>query len=597
MPGRIPHAVVDEVSRRTDILDVVGAYVDLSQKGERWWGLCPFHNEKTPSFSVSRDTNLFYCFGCRQGGGVYRFVMEMEGLSFPESVRKLAEKVGVDVPNLDENPDYRNNRRVLEDLYTKVSTTFRWLLLNHPEASAAREYLRSRGIDDETAEKYRIGWAPSDGEWLYDFLVEKKYSPEFLGESGLFSSRSPCWAFFVDRLMFPVMPDTERVVAFSGRSLEEKGPKYKNSPDTVIYKKSRELYGLGQAKRGIRNEKRVIVCEGNIDVLACAQAGLDATVAPLGTAFTPEQAGILKRSAERIVLAFDGDSAGRNATMKAAVTAENAGLRVQAATIPPGRDPADILEKNGADSLKKILSESINIFSYLLNFLIGTRTGISGEAQEEAIKELTPYLNAVGSEVRREAYLRHLAENINANPQTVMREYERGFRSLRTVNEVPRPVHQSTREDAPLIGDDLYLMIAVAVRTEYFSILRTMLPPETLRDRRALSVYRVMDDLSLGGGVPRTDSIVANLDDELASLIIEKASTELFDDKAEETIRENIRRIRIRSLTEESRELIKVLAKDSTSDPERTLARMERIKKIDQEIMKIRQGEDGGDQV
>ena len=222
MAGRIPENIIDEVSRRTDILDVVGSYVNLSRKGNRWWGLCPFHNEKTPSFSVSPDKNIFYCFGCHKGGGSYQFLMEMESLNFPEAVRRLAEKAGVDIPDDNGGEEYRDNRRALEDLYKRVSNTFRWLFINHENAAHARDYLDKRGISEETAEYYQIGWAPRDGEWLYNFLLKKKYSSDFLAESGLFSPKSPRWSYFVDRLMFPVMPDSESVVEFSSQKMESR---------------------------------------------------------------------------------------------------------------------------------------------------------------------------------------------------------------------------------------------------------------------------------------------------------------------------------------------------------------------------------------
>jgi len=590
MAGRIPDSVIDDIGRRIDIVGLVGTYVHLTRKGDRWWGLCPFHSEKTPSFSVSPENNLFYCFGCQKGGGAFQFLMEMEALSFPEAVRKLAERAGVDVPEEPGDEVRRDVRKTLGELYRRVSLTFRWLLLNHPDAADAREYLASRGIDGPTSEAYRLGWAPRDGEWLYGFLMDKRYSPEFLAESGLFSGRSPQWAFFVDRLMFPVMPDAERVVAFSGRALSDKGPKYKNSPETPLYHKSRELYGLGQARDAIRTSRRVVLCEGNIDVLACHQSGIGEAVAPLGTAFTPEQARLIRKRADGVVFLFDGDDAGRRATMKGAIVAESEGLAVQAAAVPPGLDPAEILQDQGAESLKKIVEGPINIFSYLLDFLISAETVLTGEAQEEALRELTPYLKAVGSDVRRDAYLRQLAERMHADPNTVIGEFRRaGGRRLHR----ERP---AAEVEAPF-GDELYLMTAVAVRPEFYGMLREVLAPEILRDRRALSVYRAMDELAAEGHAIRTDLLLSRLDDaELVRYIIEKASTTVYSDRAEETIGEKIRVIRTRALTEERRELVAGLSRGDSDDPGIIEARMRRIKQIDGEIMKIRQGENGGNQ-
>ena len=599
--GRIPDSVIEEIGRRTDILDVVGAYVTLNRKGDRWWGLCPFHTEKTPSFSVSPETNLFYCFGCHKGGGVFQFLMELEALSFPEAVRRLGEKVGVDVPDGGGDEGERDGRKALGELYQKVSGTFRWLLENHPGAAHARGYLESRGVSSVTAEMYGLGWAPADGEWLYRFLLGKNYSPEFLAESGLFSRKSPSWAYFVDRLMFPVMPDSERVVAFSGRALSDRGPKYINSPETRLYRKSRELYGLGQAKQAIRKSRSVVLCEGNLDVLSCAQAGIEETVAPLGTAFTEDQAKLLKRQADGVTIVFDGDTAGRKASMKAAVIAERAGLNVQAVALPSGSDPADLLNERGAEYLKKMIRNPITILSYLIDYLISAKTDFSGEAQEEALEELTPYLEAVGSEVRQEAYLRQLADAMNAEPATVIREFRN--RRLGRPSKPERMVGATGRSDLEIdggfsAGDELFLMAAVAVRTEYFPTLRNMLAPELLRDRRALAVYRIMDELSTGGHVPRTDAIVAELEDEsLADFILRQAAGSLFDERAEETIATLVRTLKARLLSEERAELVKKLTRDERGGPDLSNARIRRIQEIDREILNIRQGKDGGNQV
>jgi len=541
MAGRIPENIIDEVSRRTDILDLVGSYVTLTRKGDRWWGLCPFHNEKTPSFSVVPEKNIFYCFGCHKGGGSFNFLMEMESLNYPEAIRQLAEKAGVEIPEEKGGEGYRDNKRALEDLYKRVSQTFRWLFINHKDASHAREYLKSRGINDETAEYYQIGWAPGEGEWLYDFLLKKKYSPAFLADSGLFSKKSQRWSLFVDRLIFPVMPDGERVVAFSGRSLNGREPKYINSPETVLYTKSKQLYGLGQARKKIRLNKHVVICEGNLDVLSCMQADVGETVAPLGTSFTPDQAGLIKRQADSITLLFDGDDAGKRATVKAAILAEGAGF-----------------------------------FDYLLDFLISARSDNSGEAQEEALKELTPYLDAVGSDVRREKYLRQLADEVNADPVTVIREYRnnRGKELLRTSRrQFRKNAGGETENIFKPVGDELYLMTAVAVKTEYFNTLKSSLAPEIFRDRRALAVYRVLDELDVEGRELRTDAVLSKLDDEkLRSYILEKAADGIYDERAEDTINEKIRLLQIRTLNEERLELQKLMDIERTdgadSNPE-----------------------------
>jgi len=591
--GRIPDSIIDEISRRTDILDIVGSHVVLSRKGDRWWGLCPFHNEKTPSFSVSPDTNLFYCFGCQKGGSVLQFVMEMEALSFPETVAKLAEKAGIALPQ-DDAARRGDWRRSLENLYGRVSTTFRWLLLHRPEAEHARRYLNERGIADETTDFYRIGWAPSDGEWLYRFLLKKKYSPEFLSESGLFSSKSPKWAIFVDRVIFPVMPDEERVVAFSARSLNDRAPKYINSPQTAIFTKREQLYGLGQARKSIRGSKNAVLCEGNMDVLSCQQAGVGEAVAPLGTAFTLDQAKRIKKMADRMTLCFDADSAGRAASMKAAIVAERIGLTVRAAVLPSNSDPADVFLKHGAAALKKILQRPMNIFDYLLDSLLSVQSKHSGGVRLGILESLTPYLDAVESEVRREAYLRELAHTIRADPIAVIRDFKNHMEHGKPIALRRKDSDVAAKIDN--VGDDLFLMTAVAVKTEHFTTLRKMLAPEMLCDGRALSIYRALDELSIDGKIPRTDALVSILEDEnLKQFILEKAASGIYDDKAELTIFEKVRILKLRSLSNERQELINSL--EASTAEEHGKAMLKRIKEIDQVMIATRQGEDGGNQV
>ncbi len=588
MPGLIPENIIDEVIRRTDIVQVVSSYVNIVPRGQRWFGLCPFHSEKTPSFTVSPDKNVFYCFGCNKGGSVIRFLMDIESLSFPEAIRHLAEKSGIEIPDSSDEKHSTTQRKALEELYIKVSNTYQWLLHNHPEAEMARKYLETRKINTDTCDTYAIGWAPSDGRWLYHFLLRRNYSPEFLAASGLFSLKSPEWAFFVDRLMFPVMQDSNRVTAFSGRDLSNKGPKYKNSPETPLYRKSQQLYGLGQAREGIRKNKRVFLCEGNIDVLSCCQSGVNEAVAPLGTAFTSEQARLLRRLTENLILVFDSDDAGIKGTMKAAVIAEEHGFTVQAVHLPGGYDPAAVLEEKGSEELKKIISKPVSIFKYLLYYIIGDESDISGKAQEEALAKLLPYLQAVDSEVRCEAYLKQLAEAVNTNPQTVIREYYSRIKKQKQDSRVM--IHNQQDLDTDIVGDELYLMIAIAVKTEYFSALRALLAPEVFKDRRALAIYRVIDEFRTDGVIPRTDMITDKLaDDSLVKLILEKALSEEFSEKIEETIKEKIKLINIRIHDEERMELQIALAHDL--DPIHTKARLLRIKEIDQEIMHIKQGD------
>ena len=593
MTGRIPDSVITEVLNATDIVDVVGSHVKLLRKGAQWWGLCPFHSEKTPSFSVSQDKNLYYCFGCGKGGSVINFLMEIDNASFPETVKGLAERAGVPIPDTDFDRGPGVKVKALEELYNLVSKTFQWLFNNRPDASDARTYIESRGISRETCEAFHVGWAPPDGKWLYNFLIGRSYSPELLAVSGLFSSRSPKWSLFINRVMFPIMPDAQRTVAFTGRSLDNQGPKYINTPEIPIYSKRNQLYGLGQAKEYIRKSGQVYLCEGAMDVIACHQAGVKETVAPLGTAFTEQQARILRRQAESLVCMFDGDAAGMNAAMKTAVIAESQEFIVKAIPVPKESDPADILIQQGPETLQEIVANPLHIFNYLLYYYVNSNIGNPNGNQKIILRNLAPYLDAVKSQLNRDNCLKQLAEAINADTISVIHEYQ----GLHRREERIRIVNNDKKENpTDLLGDELYLMMAVAVKPEFFSLVQANLAPEVFRNKYALTLYRILEELIIGRKSPNvltdiTVQIAERLDNsELSRLILEKASTGEFSDAAVDTIMEKIHLLQVRSLKDERRALINAMSKnnrDSQDYSDHNKVRLIRIQQIGQTIQEL----------
>jgi DNA primase len=306
-------------------LAIVGEYSTLKRKGDRYWGCCPFHNEKTPSFSVRPDQGMYYCFGCHKGGSLFNFIMEVEGLSFIEAIRFAAEKVAVPLPEHSEESDEDIIQRdSLKDLYKRVAGSFHYILMNNDQAGPSRQYLVRRGIHEDTIIQFQLGYAPDDPKWLYSFLKNRNYSEEFLASSGLFSKKYPLWSLFSDRLMFPIYSNQGDIIAFSGRTMNDdpKAPKYINSPETPLYNKSRLLYGLWQSREELRKTKEFYLCEGNVDVIALHQAGFKTAMAPLGTAFTEDQSRLLKRYSEKGYILFDSDAAGKAATYKAGMVFE-----------------------------------------------------------------------------------------------------------------------------------------------------------------------------------------------------------------------------------------------------------------------------------
>ena len=375
MGRHISSATIDAVSNSVDIVSLVSEYVHLEKKGSTFWGCCPFHNEKTPSFAVSPEKRIYHCFGCGKGGGVIQFYREIENVSFVEAVEQLAKKNAIEViydgvSSKKDDEEYAKARQFKDDmldLYRRTAALFRYFLNETEQGKPVLSYLAKRGVSPEIADAFGLGFAPEDRRWLKKFLLQKNYSNDFLSQSGLFSKNYPDVAFFSNRLMFPICNRNGEVVAFGGRILEGDGPKYLNSGDLPQYKKSETLYAFHLAKNQINRLKTVILCEGYMDVIAYHQAGLNFAVAPLGTALTEEQIHILKPFVDTFILSFDGDEAGQKATYRAILMCRKAGAIVKIVNIagfnfgdkPKPKDPADVLLNFGAETLTSIVDNSI----------------------------------------------------------------------------------------------------------------------------------------------------------------------------------------------------------------------------------------------
>ncbi len=360
-----PEELVEEVRSRNDIVDVISAYVPLQKKGNSYFGLCPFHNEKTPSFSVSPQKQMYYCFGCGAGGNVITFLMEYENYTFPEALKVLADRAGIKLP--EEEPDAEEkalaDRRssILE--VNKLAANFFYRELHTEEGLRGYQYLKGRGLADDTIRRFGLGFAPRRGDELCGYLRSKGYSDALLRESGLIvteerGSRDKFW----DRVMFPIMDRNNRVIGFGGRVLGDGKPKYLNSPDTPVFDKSRNLYGLNYARTS--RERYMLLCEGYMDVIAMQQAGFINSVASLGTAFTAGQALLLKRSTDQVILAYDNDEAGVTAALRAIPILQDAGITAKVLDLSPYNDPDEFIKKRGADALRERISRAGNSFLF-----------------------------------------------------------------------------------------------------------------------------------------------------------------------------------------------------------------------------------------
>jgi DNA primase len=455
---------VAEIRERTDIAALVGEYVALKRIGASFRGLCPFHSEKSPSFYVHPARQFFHCFGCQASGDVFKFVMQLEGRTFPETLRQLADRAGIELPKEDarENEGVRREKQKRERLTAITDTAAGFyirMLQEHPLAGIARAELEKRRMSNETIATYRLGYAPHAWDALAKHLQTHGFSPQEAEEAGMIVPRKTGDGYydrFRHRLMFPIADVHGRIVAFSGRALElppgEKASgdppaKYVNSPEGPLYKKGEGLFGLHEARVELRREGVAVLCEGNFDVLAVHQAGMRHVVAPLGTAFTLNQAKLLRRYVARVVLLFDGDKAGRKATRSAYPLLREVGLPASVVALPQGEDPDSFTRGRGADALKQLVQTATPVVDYLIE-AEAAEAGNDPGMRAQAIEALGPVLASVESPVERGLYVERVAQAFQVNNlESVRQQLNRGVRAARGK---PNPQANARRAEEPV---------------------------------------------------------------------------------------------------------------------------------------------------
>lgn len=419
--------VLDQIRQSNDLVEVIGAAFPLKRKGSGFWALCPFHKEKTPSFHVNPQRQIWHCFGCGAGGDVFGFVMKYEGLDFMEAVRRLAERAGVRLETeLQAAGPSRSEKELLYKLHEEVAAFYHANLMKQPANGPGKAYLAQRQIGKDTVKHWRLGYAPDAWDGLLDWARSKKYPPQLLETAGLVLAKESAEGYydrFRGRLMFPICDEQGRVVGFSGRILtdEKDQPKYINSPETSIFHKGRVLYGLHHAKRAILDERFVIIAEGQIDTISCHEAGLTNTVAPQGTALTEQHARILKRYADEVVLMFDSDEAGQQATQRSAESLLAAGLVIRVASLPVGHDPDSLVKASGPEALKNVVTTARPFFVYLLERLSQQFDPRSDRGRLQIAQGAMTYVAQVGNAILRASYVRQIAERLNI-PEVAVRE-------------------------------------------------------------------------------------------------------------------------------------------------------------------------------
>lgn len=403
--------LVEEIRLKNDIVEVISSYVKLQKKGSSYFGLCPFHNEKSPSFSVSPSKQMYYCFGCGAGGNVFTFIMEYENYSFPEALKMLADRAGVALPEQEMDEEAKRQQNVRSNILelNKMAAKYFYYQLRRESGAVAMKYLKDRKLSDETIHKFGLGYSNKYSDDLYKYLKSKGISDELLAQSGLMNvdERRGMYDKFWNRVIFPIMDVNGRVIGFGGRVMGDGKPKYLNSPETKVFDKSRNLYGLNIARTS--RKKNILVCEGYMDVISLHQAGFQNAVASLGTALTSQHASLLRRYTEEVILTYDSDEAGIKAALRAIPLLKEAGVSAKVLSMAPYKDPDEFIKAEGAESFQQRIDQAQNSFLYEIDVLQRQYDMKDPQSKTAFYQETAKKLMTFESELERENYIEAVA--------------------------------------------------------------------------------------------------------------------------------------------------------------------------------------------
>ncbi len=432
MAGFFSQATLEQIRAASDIVDVIGSYVPLKRAGANWTALCPFHKEKTPSFNVNPGKQIFHCFGCHKGGDVFTFVKEYENIGFADAVRRLAERAKIPI-ELDKGaPDTqaRHLKDQLLQIHEQITQRWQTALANDAAGQIARDYLAKRGVSEEAIKLFRLGYAPDVWDDTVNWAKSKGHELPLVEKAGLILRKEGSDHYydrFRGRLMFPICDEQGRAIAFSGRVLagDEKTAKYVNSPETPIFTKSKVFYGLDKSKRAVLDAGFALVCEGQLDLIACYTAGVQNVVAPQGTAFTADHARILKRYVDEAVLCFDSDAAGQNAAVRSLDALLASGLAIRVAVIPAPHDPDSFIKKRGAEAFRKLVEHSEGFFDYYLNRLCATNDITTDKGRLAVLRGMAEAVHKTGSAVLIDKHAQKTALRLGVTPEAVRAEFKK----------------------------------------------------------------------------------------------------------------------------------------------------------------------------
>ncbi len=452
MGGYSP-ATIEQVRAASDIVDVIGGYIPLKRAGTNFLALCPFHKEKTPSFNVNPHKQIFHCFGCHKGGDVFTFVKEYENIDFPDVVRRLAERARIPLQEdgASARPETRHLKDQLFQIHEQITQRWQTALATDPAGQIARDYLAKRGVGKEAIELFRLGYAPEAWDDTVNWAKSKNFEAALVEQSGLILHKEGSDHYydrFRGRLIFPICDEQGRVIGFSGRVLtgDEKTAKYVNSPESPVFTKGKVMFGLDKSKRALLDKKFAIICEGQLDLIACYMAGVTHVVAPQGTALTSDHARILKRYVEEVVLCFDSDNAGQNAAVRSLDSLLAAGLAIRVATVPAPHDPDSYIKELGGPAFSQLIDQAQGFFDYYLDRLCALNEVSTDRGRRAIVKAMAEAVHKTGHEVLLDTYAQKTAMRLGVSAEAMRHEFKKSSGSHAPVVE---EVVEATAADMP----------------------------------------------------------------------------------------------------------------------------------------------------
>lgn len=490
-----PEELIEEVRMKNDIVDVISGYVRLQKKGSSYFGLCPFHNEKSPSFSVSRGKQMYYCFGCGAGGNVFTFLMEYENFSFIEAVKFLADRAGVELPEMEYSKEAKEKAGLRATLLeiNKVAAQYFYVQLKTEQGKTAYTYLTNRELSDDTIKAFGLGYSNKYSNDLFQYLRKKGYSEDLIRQAGLINTdeKNGVYDKFWNRVMFPIMDVNNRVIGFGGRVMGDGKPKYLNSPETAIFDKSRNLYGLNRARTS--RKPYLLICEGYMDVISLHQAGFTNAVASLGTALTTGHASLIKRYVQEVYLTYDSDEAGTKAALRAVPILKEAGISAKVIRMDPYKDPDEFIKNLGADEFEKRIGSARNGFLFSLEILAKNYDMESPEGKTAFFKETAKRLMGFEDELERNNYIEAVAKSYRVSEESLQKLVTKTAISEGMAKPAARPKQAGgvkPKEDGILVSQKILLTWMIE-DVKLFGTIKRYISPEDFTEE----LYRTVADL------------------------------------------------------------------------------------------------------